>query len=122
MAAQNKKRKYGAVFASEVFPEQDHMTSSKKKKLENLLKEFDVVFDVVFDGKLGHYSHKQIHLDFKPGSVPIAKRPYAVAHKNEEFFKDKLEYLCNKEVLEEAGPSTWGSPTMINPKKDDSMQ
>ena len=45
MAAQIKKRKYGAVSASEVSVEQDHMTASERKKLENLLKEFDLVFD-----------------------------------------------------------------------------
>ena len=54
MPAQIKKCKYGTVSASKVSTEQKHMTASKKKKLENLLKEFGVIFD----GKLGHYPHK----------------------------------------------------------------
>ena len=118
IAAQIKKRKYGVVSVSEDSAEQEHMTASEKKKLENLLKEFDVVFD----RKLGHYPHKQIHLDLEPGSVPVAQRPYTVVHKNKEVFKDKLEYLCNKEVLEETVSSAWGSPTMINTKKDGSVR
>ena len=118
MAAQIKKCKYGAVYVSEVSAKQEHMTAFKKKKLENVLKQFDVVFD----RKLGHYPHKQIYLDLKPGLVPVTQRPYTVAHKNEEVFKDKLKHLCNKEVLKEAGPSAWGSPTMINTKKDGSVQ
>ena len=118
MAAQIKKRKYGAVSASEVSAEQEHMTASEKKKLENLLKESDVVFD----RNLGHYPQEQIHLNLKPGSVSVAQRPYAVAYKNEEVFKEKLEHLYNEEVLKKAGPSALGSPTMINAKKDGSVQ
>ena len=89
MAAQIKKRKYGAISASEVLSEQEHMTALKRMKLENLLNEFDVVLN----RKLGHYPHKQIYLDLKPRYVPVAQCPYAVAHKNEEVFKDELEHL-----------------------------
>ena len=106
LATQTKKRKYAAISASEVSTEQDHMTSSKKQKLQKLLKEFNAVFD----GKHGLYPHKQIHLDLKITDS-------TVVHKNEEVFKDKLEHLCNKEVLKKAEPSTWGSPTMIISKK-----
>ena len=99
----SKKREYASVSASEVSTEQDHISSTDKLKLENLLKDFDVVFD----GKLKLYPHEQIHLGLIPGSVPLAlaQRPYAVAHKNEEVFKDELKHLCNEEVLKEAGLS-----------------
>ena len=54
MAAKIKKHKYTAISTSEVSAEQDHMTTIKKNKLEQLLKDFNVVFD----GKLGLYPHE----------------------------------------------------------------
>ena len=90
------KRKYQKVTASEVASKQEHLFESERTKLEDMLSNFEEVFD----GKLGCYPHQKVHLELIDGAQPFCKKAYSVAHTNEKLFKDELNNLCNDGVLE----------------------
>ena len=103
------ERKYQKVTATEVASKQEHLSESERTKLEDMLSNFEEVFD----GKLGCYPHQKVHLELVQGAQPFCKKAYSVAHANEKLFKDELDNLCKDGVLEKCGPSEWGSPTFI---------
>ena len=72
----------------------------------------------LFDGKLGLYKEEEIHLEVEPNAQPVHSRAYSVPKSHEDAFKRELKHLLEIGVLSEAGPTEWGSPTFIIPKKD----
>jgi len=114
-AADIQKRKYGKVEIDEVVNQQVHLSADQRQKMK------DVAFvglDELFNGKLGKYTKKKVHLELKPGSHPVHCKPFPVARVHEEVFKDELRNLCNDGVLERTGATEHAYPTFIIPKKD----
>ncbi|KAL7523594.1 hypothetical protein ACHAXR_000247 [Thalassiosira sp. AJA248-18] len=72
----------------------------------------------MFDGTLGVYPHKKIHIDIDPNAKPVYSRPYTVAHIHLQTFKKELDHLVKLGVLVQQQESEWASPTFIIPKKD----
>jgi hypothetical protein len=66
----------------------------------------------LFNGPLGKYPHKKIHLELLDGAEPVHQKAYLVAHAHQDVF------LVKKGVLKKCGATEWASPTFIIPKKD----
>ena len=106
--------KYERMTARQVVESQKHLSAVEQQSLETVLDKYPILFD----GKLGHYPHKQFHLDLEPHSQPVHAKPYAVPLAQESAFKKELNHLLEIGVLRRCGPTEWASPTFIIPKKD----
>ena len=71
-----------------------------------------------FDGKLGLYREEEIHLELEPNAEAVHSRAYSVPKSHEDAFKRELKHLLPIGVLSAAGPTEWGSPTFVIPKRD----
>jgi hypothetical protein len=92
----------------------EYLSTQQKADLKQVLSEFTKLFD----GTLGVYPHKKIHIELEPGAKPRHARPYPVPVIHLETFKKELIHLCEIGVLRPQGASEWSSPTFITPKKD----
>jgi hypothetical protein len=80
---------------------------------------FYLQHDGLFDGKLLRtYTNAKMDIELQPHAVPVYRRPYSVPRVHMELFRKKLNRLVEIGVLERCGPSEWGLPTFIIPKKD----
>ncbi len=72
----------------------------------------------MFNGSLGVYPHKKVHIDIDPNAKPVHSRPYPVPQIHLKTFKKKLDHLVRIGVLAAQQESEWASPSFIIPKKD----
>ncbi len=72
----------------------------------------------MFDGTLGVYPHKKVHIDIDPNAKPIHSRPYLVPQIYLKTFKKELDHLVRYGVLTSQQESEWALPSFIIPKKD----
>ncbi len=49
--------------------------------------------DKMFDGTLGVYPHKTVHIDIDPNAKPVHSRPYPVPQTHLKTFKMELNHL-----------------------------
>ncbi len=73
-------------------------------------------FEELFDGTLGDWDCELIHLQLKEGSKPYHGWPFPIPNKHMEITKNKIQRLCNLEVLQWQADLEWASPTFIIPK------
>ena len=107
-------RKYDAVTPEEASAALTHLELSQRLKFKILFTKYKDVFD----GKLGCHPTAKIKIKLKPGSKPHWRKPYAVPFARREAFKRELQSLIDDGVLVRIGPSAWGFPSFIIPKKD----
>ena len=91
-----------------------HLTDTQRKQLRDLL----LKHDKLFDGTLRTYTDKKMDIELLPEATAVYRRPYSVPYLHMEVFKKELQRLCDIGVLKRCGPSAWGLPTFIIPKKD----
>jgi hypothetical protein len=84
-----------------------HLNAHQKADLLQVLQKNDNMFN----GTLGVYPHKKVHIDIDPNSKPVRSRPYPVHQIHSKIFKMELDHLVRQE-------SEWESPSFIIPKKD----
>jgi hypothetical protein len=72
----------------------------------------------MFDGTLGVYPHKKVHIDNDPNAKPVHSRPYPVPQIHLKTFKKELDYLVKIGVLASQQESEWASHSFMIPKKD----
>jgi hypothetical protein len=106
--------KYEKVEVDEVINQLSHLNPQQKEDLKRVLQEHTKLFD----GTLGVYPHRKIHIDLVQGAVAKHARPCPVPVICLEAFKKELLHLVEIGVLSPQGASEWASPTFITPKKD----
>ncbi len=72
----------------------------------------------MFNGTLGDYPHKRVHIEIDPNAKPVHSRPYSVPQIHLKTFKKELNHLVKIDVLAAQQESEWASPSFIIPKKD----
>jgi hypothetical protein len=90
-----------------------HLNAHQKADLLRVLQENDKKFN----GTLGVYPHKKVHIDIDPNAKPVHSRPYPVPQIHLKTFKMELDHLVKIGVLAAQQESEWASPSFIIPKK-----
>ncbi len=93
---------------------QNHLSLDQRCDLFNILSKHKKLFD----GSIGVYPHKKVHIDLKPGEMPVHHRAYPVPHVHRQTFKKVLDHMIELGILEPCGVSEWASTAFIIPKKD----
>ena len=106
--------KYEKTSPQEVASRQHHLSENQQLKLQQALEKVNVLFD----GSLGHYPHRKVHLDLVEGTEPVHSKPYAIPRTHDEAFRKELQHLVEIGVLRPCGPTEWAAPTFLVPKKD----
>jgi hypothetical protein len=106
--------KYKFIDICQVIDQQSHLNMHQKANLLEVLTKHQKMFD----GTLGVYPHKKVHIDIDPNVKPVHARPYPVPKVHLQTFKKELDHLVEIGVLAPQGASDWASPTFITPKKD----
>jgi hypothetical protein len=72
----------------------------------------------MFDGTLGVYPHKKVHIDIDLIAKPVHSRPYPVPRIQMKTFNMELDHFVKIGVLAPQQESEWATPSFITPKKD----
>ena len=90
-----------------------HMDKQQKQQLEQLFEKREKLFD----GTLGLYPHKKVHIEVQPDAEPKHQRPYSVPQIHWDTFKKELQHLVKIGDLSPTGMTKWASSSFIIPKK-----
>ena len=112
LTAPIKDAKYEKINVDKLAKLQSHITESQQRDLRDLFAKHEKLFN----GELGLYPHKKVHIDIEPNAEPVHARAYPVPKVHEEIFKKELDHLVAIGVLSFQGASEWASPTFIIPK------
>ncbi len=91
-----------------------HLSADQQKKLLQLLKKYELLFD----GTLGDWKTKPVSFQLKEGVSPYHGRTFPVPKIHKDTIKKEVERLCKLGVLERQPASEWALPSFIIPKKD----
>jgi hypothetical protein len=110
--------KYEKTDVVEVTKGLTHLNAHQKEELLWVLQENNKMFD----GTLGVYTHKKVHIDIDPNAKPVHSRPYSVPQIHLNTFKTELDHLVRigvlASLLASQKESEWALPSFIIPKKD----
>jgi hypothetical protein len=106
--------KFNKTDAAEVMKGLTHLNAHQKADLLQVLQENNKMFN----GTLGVYPHKKVHIDIDPNAKPVHSRPYPVPQIHLKTFKKELDHLVRIGVLAAKQENEWASPSFIIPKKD----
>jgi hypothetical protein len=91
-----------------------HLSADQQKKLLQLLKKYELLFD----GTLGDWKTKPVSFQSKEGVSPYHGRVFTVPKIHKHTIMKEVERLCKLGVLERQPASEWALPPFIIPKKD----
>jgi hypothetical protein len=91
-----------------------HLNTHQKADLLRVLLENDKMFD----GTLGVYPHKKVHIDIDSNAKSVHSRPYPVPQIYLKTFKKELDHLVRIGFLTSQQQSEWMLPSFIITKKD----
>jgi hypothetical protein len=95
-----------------------HLSADQQKKLLQLLKKYESLFE----GTLGYWKTKPVSFQLKEGVSPYHGRAFPVPKIHKDTIMKEVERLCKLGVLERQPASEWASPSLIIPKKDRSVR
>ncbi len=72
----------------------------------------------MFNGSLGVYPHKKVHIDDDLNAKPVHSRPYPIPQIHLKTFKKEFNHLVEIGVPAAQQESEWVLPSFITPKKD----
>ncbi len=91
-----------------------HLRANQQKKLLQLLKKYESLFD----GTLGDWKTKLVSFQLKDGVSPYHGRAFPVPKIHKDTIMKEVERLCKLRVLERQPTSEWALSSFIIPKKD----
>jgi hypothetical protein len=95
-----------------------HLSVDQQKKLLQLLKKYETLFD----GILGDWKTKPVSFQLKKGVLPYQCRAFPVPKVHTDTIIKEVERLCQLGVLERQPASEWASPSFTIPKKDKTVR
>jgi hypothetical protein len=90
-----------------------HLSANQQKKLLQLLKKYESLFD----GTLGDWKTKPVSFQLKEGVSPCHGQAFPVPKIKDTLIKE-VERLVKLGVLEQQPASEWASPLFMIPKKN----
>jgi hypothetical protein len=90
-----------------------HLNAHQKADLLQVLQENNKMFD----GTLGVYPHRKVHIDIDLNAKSVHSRPYPVPRIHLKTFKMELDHLVRIGVLAAQQENEWVSLSFIIPKK-----
>jgi hypothetical protein len=106
--------KYEKTDVAEVIKRLTHLNAHQKADLLQVLQKNNEMFN----GTLGVYPHKKVHIDIDPNAKPVHSRPYPVPWIHLKTFKKELNHLVRIGILAAQQESEWVSPSLIILKKN----
>jgi hypothetical protein len=91
-----------------------HLSADKQKKLLQLLKKYESLFD----GTLGDWKTKPVSFQIKKGVSPYHGQAFPVPKIHKDTLIKEVKKLVKLGVLEWQPASEWASPLFIIPKKN----
>ena len=91
------------------------LTPQQKATLKEMLFKNHSVFSTT-RSELGTCTNIEHEINIKPGTKPIASRPYHVNPKQMSVFREEIENLLKDGIIEPSS-TPWRSPVMLVPKK-----
>eukprot|EP00957_Ditylum_brightwellii_P039973 3026028-Ditylum_brightwellii.AAC.1 len=110
-AVEIKDAKYEETSAEDVAKEQKHLSPMQQQLLQKVLEKMPALFD----GKLGLYPHKKIHLEVEEGSRSYHTKAYSVLHVHLEVFKKELLHLVSIGCVKAMWTDRMGSRDVHHP-------
>jgi hypothetical protein len=91
-----------------------HLSADQQKKLLQLLKKYELLFD----GNLGDWRTKLVFFHLREGISPYHCQAFPVPKIHKDTIIKEVERLCKLGVLEQQPASEWALQSFIIPKKD----
>jgi hypothetical protein len=91
-----------------------HLHANQQKKLLQLLKKYESLFD----GILRDWKIKPVLFQLREGVSPYHGQAFSVQNIHKDTIIKVVERLCKQGLLERQPASEWASPSFILPKKD----
>jgi hypothetical protein len=95
-----------------------HLSADQQKKLLQLLKKYQSLFNVT----LGDWKTKPVSFQLKEGVSLYHVQAFPVPKIHKDTIKKEGERLCKLGVLERQPASEWALPSFIIPKKDKTVR
>jgi hypothetical protein len=91
-----------------------HLSADQQKKLLQLLKKYESLFD----GTLGDWKTKPVLFQLREGVSPYHGQAFQVPKIYKDTIIKEVKRLCKLGLLERQPASEWASPSFIIPMKD----
>ena len=91
-----------------------HLSANQQKKLLQLLKKYELLFD----GTLGDWKTKPVSFQLKEGASPYHSQAFPVPKIHKDTLIKEVERLIKLGVLKRQPALEWASPSFIIPKKN----
>ena len=86
---------YQKAYLNNITSEIKHLSHNEKCMLHDVLSKYEFIFD----GTLGTWKPKPVHIELQPGAKPYNSKRYLVTHAQKAVFKKEVERLFQIGVL-----------------------